>query len=209
MTPFPEPFSEPFPEPHLLPELPDRAGRAVREMTEMPPAFWAFHEQNHPAYLAYVEVQLGDREAAAQLVHRVWLDLAVSWAELLVQESPDAAAWAILRLHVTRQLAAWGREPALTQRAAFQRASRAVLESMRAQFAVLESSLGLFTAISRLQERHYDVIVLQYVLGYPPKRVASIMGVTQATVRAHRRTARARLAYELGLDHDADRDEEE
>jgi RNA polymerase sigma factor (sigma-70 family) len=193
------------------PELPERAGRAVRELTEMPPAFWAFHEQYYPAYYDYARLQLGDERAAEDLVHRFMLDLAVTWSRLMTDAAPEATAWAILRLSVTKKLAEWGRQPALSETAAFRHATRRVLDSFRPNFAVLESRLGLYAAIARLPERHYDVIVLQYVLGYPPRRVASIMGIEQPTVRAHRRNARARLARELGLevatDHDDDEDE--
>ncbi len=194
---------------NTTPALPERAGQAVRELVDMPVTFWAFHEQYYPAYLDYAKLQLGNDEAAKNLVHQVMLDLAVSWPRLLTEETPEAAAWAILRLTIMDRLDAYGRSPALTETAVFRRVSRSVLESFRVKLATLESSLGLYAAIARLPERHYDLIVLQYVLGYPPRRVASIMGISQATVRAHRRTARARLARELGLDFDPAHDDDE
>ncbi|MCD9146107.1 RNA polymerase sigma factor [Streptomyces albireticuli] len=70
---------------------------------------------------------------------------------------------------------------------------------MRTQLQVMESSLGLFTAIASLPSRQYDVIVLHYVLGYPCSRIANIMGIKPDTVRSHRRLARERIATKLGL----------
>ena len=84
--------------------------------------------------------------------------------------------------------------------ATLQRAARATLEALRRQFEVMESALGLYTAIAALPERQYDVVVLHYVLGYPSQQVANIMGIRPDTVRAHRRSARERIASKLGLD---------
>lgn len=196
------------PTPHT-PDLPERVGRAVRHLTAMPLAFWAFHERYYPPYVAYAGLQLGDDEAGADLVDQVMLDLAANWSRLMTEEAPEAAAWAILRLSITNYLAARGGQSAMTETAAFRRDARCVLEAFRVRLAALESDLGLYAAIARLPERHYDVIVLQYVLGYPPALVASMMGISQATVRAHRRTARARLARDLGLQFDPSHDDEE
>ncbi|MGW8634648.1 sigma-70 region 4 domain-containing protein [Streptomyces sp. NPDC055793] len=40
-----------------------------------------------------------------------------------------------------------------------------------------------------MPERQFDVIILQYVLGYPCRQAADIMGITAATARTHRRLA--------------------
>ncbi|ARZ72611.1 sigma-70 family RNA polymerase sigma factor [Streptomyces sp. HU2014] len=75
----------------------------------------------------------------------------------------------------------------------------AVMDATRSRLQILESRLGLYTAITRLPERQYDVIVLRFVLGYPAERVAEIMGISPATVRSHTCGARRRLAHDLGL----------
>ncbi|MER6924497.1 sigma-70 family RNA polymerase sigma factor [Streptomyces spiralis] len=80
--------------------------------------------------------------------------------------------------------------------------------SPRAQLPALESPLGLYTAIAALPERQFDVIILQYVLGYPSKQVANIMGINAGTVRTHRRLARKRVATKLGIDLGDDEEKE-
>ncbi|MFY4719757.1 RNA polymerase sigma factor [Streptomyces sp. LaBMicrA B280] len=70
---------------------------------------------------------------------------------------------------------------------------------MRSQMADLESPIGLYTAIAVLPERQFDVVIMQFVLGYPPKKVAEIMGIHVGTVRTHWRVARRRIATELGI----------
>jgi len=70
---------------------------------------------------------------------------------------------------------------------------------MRPAFEVMESVMGLYTAIAGLPERQYDVVVLYYVLGYTSPHIAKIMGIKPDTVRSHRRLARQRIAIKLGL----------
>ncbi|MFB7091528.1 RNA polymerase sigma factor, partial [Streptomyces sp. NPDC056296] len=72
----------------------------------------------------------------------------------------------------------------------------------------IDSPLGLYTAITALPERQFDVIILQYVLGYPCKQAANIMGITAATARTHRRLARKRIATKLGIDLGDDEEKE-
>ncbi|WP_461033876.1 sigma-70 family RNA polymerase sigma factor [Streptomyces mayteni] len=179
--------------------MPPEFDRTVRELTAewLPTSFWAFHQQYYGVYKRYAEIQLDDPPWARQVVQDVMKSLAVHWNWLMAQESPRTIAWGILRHTIAERLREIGREPTFTANAAFRRAS---LETFRDKFAALESDLGLYAAIARLPERQYDVIVLQYVLDTPPDRVATIMGVSPATVRAHRRRARARLARDLGLD---------
>ncbi|MDT0323155.1 sigma-70 family RNA polymerase sigma factor [Streptomyces millisiae] len=180
-----------------IPDMPPGADRAVRELTRrLPPAFWAFHQQYYKIYKSYAELLIGDDEVAKRVVHRVMMDLAVNWARLMREASPEATAWAILKIAIQQELDTRGGEPALTETAAFH---RAILDSYRERFAVLESQLGLYAAIARLPERPYDVIVLQYVLELPPRRVADIMGISLPTVRSHRRMAKAKIARDLDL----------
>nr|WP_268256793.1 sigma factor-like helix-turn-helix DNA-binding protein [Streptomyces spiralis] len=62
--------------------------------------------------------------------------------------------------------------------------------------------------MAALPERQFDVIILQYVLGYPSKQVANIMGINAGTVRTHRRLARKRVATKLGIDLGDDEEKE-
>ncbi|WP_165983847.1 RNA polymerase sigma factor [Streptomyces sp. YIM 98790] len=182
--------------------------RAVRELNVRLPAAWrGFHQQFYPVYLAYAELQLGDRKEAEELVHRVFVHLAVHWNRLMREEAPAAAAWAILKAGIAEVLIFLGRQPAMPETAAFRKVCRKVLSDVRDRFAVLESAIGLYTAIADLPERQFDVIVLQYVLGHRSPQVAQILGVAEATVRSHRTAARRKLGRELGL-HAPQEDEE-
>lgn len=179
--------------------MPFRASQAVRELTVQPAAFWAFHQQYYLTYRAWAELQLGDRAEAEDLVDSVFCRLAAQWQDLLEAESPAREAWGIFKSAVAERLILTRRAPAMPQTAAFHRVTRTLLESYREKFAVLESALGLYAAIARLADRQFDVIVLQYVLGHPTRHTASIMGITEATVRSHRRAARQALADDLGI----------
>jgi DNA-directed RNA polymerase specialized sigma24 family protein len=188
----------------------DPSSRAVRELNGgLPAPFWGFHRLYHQPYLEYARIQLGDERTAGELVHGTFMYLAFNWPYVMKQAKPEAYAWALLKQRVATELMMQGRDPAMAETAAFARATRAVLESVRDQFAELESTLGLFTAISRLPERQFDVMVLRHVLEYPTDRTALIMGVTCATVRSLHRLGKRRLASDLGLTTDLDTDDEE
>ncbi|TVL89373.1 RNA polymerase sigma factor [Streptomyces sp. SAJ15] len=173
------------------------AEQAVRDdlAGALPVDYAAFHSQHHRAYLRYAYLQLGSRERAAQTVEDVFTHLLRVWGNVLRQPSAEAYAWAALKEAVIRRLEALDRPVALVETAAF----AALRESSRTRLELLESRLGLYTAIAKLPERHYDVIVLVFVLGYPQQKAAQMMGVSYATVRSHLRGARRRLARELGF----------
>ncbi|WP_223290998.1 sigma-70 family RNA polymerase sigma factor [Streptomyces avicenniae] len=173
----------------------------VREAgVTMPAAFWAFHERYYPVYLSYAELQLGERRRAVDLVDRVFVHLARHWPMLMREESPEATAWAMMKSAVEERLIFEGRRHTMPATAAFQQVSRRVLDDFRAELSVLESALGLYAAIAELPERQFDVVVLQYVLGYPAARTAEIMGIAEVTVRTYRHLARRTLARKLSLD---------
>ncbi|MEU6289893.1 hypothetical protein [Streptomyces sp. NPDC046988] len=73
-----------------------------------------------------------------------------------------------LRMNVGPSADVRSTTPAGTARTtAIHDAVRATLEHMRTQLAATDSPLGLYPAIATLPERQFDVIILQYVLGYP------------------------------------------
>nr|WP_245240931.1 sigma-70 family RNA polymerase sigma factor [Streptomyces spiramenti] len=167
-------------------------------MVPLPPAFQAFHELHYPAYLSYVELQLGDLDEARRVVEDVFVYLAVNWRALMRTEVPAAEAWAVVKTVVVSHLDEGGRQPAMPETAVFRRVAAEVLRQTRGQFAVMESVIGLYPAIARLPERLFDVVVLRFVLGYPTGRVAAIMGLEEGTVRSHIHHARGKLSRDLG-----------
>ncbi|MEU2516456.1 RNA polymerase sigma factor [Streptomyces syringium] len=162
----------------------------------LPADFLAFFSAHHQAYLRYAHIQLGSTADAEWVVEEVFGQLALIWGEVLRRPSVPAFALATLREEIAKLLAARGRDVALVETAAF----AAVREATRARMGVLESALGLYAAITRLPDRQYDVVVMHFVLGYPVRRVAGIMGLSPATVRSHVRGARRRLARDLRID---------
>lgn len=179
-------------------DLPRRSAQAVPDLVQLPPAFQAFHELHFPAYLSYVELQLGDVHEARQVVEDVFVYLAVHWQALMRTEVPAAEAWAVVKTVVASHLDERGRRPAMPETAVFRRVATDVLRQTRGQFAVMESVIGLYPAIARLPERLFDVVVLRFVLGYPTVQVAAIMGLEEGTVRSHVHHARGKLSRELG-----------
>lgn len=187
----------------------------------MPPAFWAFHALYHRPYYEYTRIQLGDNAAARALVDGTFVHLAVIWPYVTARASVGSYAWALLKERVATELTLQGRDPAATETLAFARAIRAatapLLDSFRTgfkaqyaqQIAELEESMGLYGAMARLPERQFDVMVLHCALGFDTRRTALVMGISEATVRSTRRTAKRRLAADLGYGFDEDAHDEE
>ncbi|MFB7462450.1 RNA polymerase sigma factor [Streptomyces sp. NPDC056224] len=162
----------------------------------LPVDFTAFHSQHHRAYLRYAHLQLGGRKDAEDVVDDVFTFLLKVWPHALKEASLHAFAWAALREHVERRMAALNRPVAMVETAWF----AALRRSSRERLELLESTLGLYTAIADLPERHYDVVLLAFLLGNEYDTVARMMGIAPATVRSHIRGARRTLSRKLGVD---------
>ncbi|MET9323521.1 sigma-70 family RNA polymerase sigma factor [Streptomyces sp. NPDC003038] len=162
----------------------------------LPVDFTAFHSQHHRAYLRYAHLQLGTPKDAEEVVDDVFTFLLTVWPHVLREESLHAFAWAALREHVERRLAVLDRSVAMVETAWF----AALRRSSRERLELLESKLGLYAAIAELSERHYDVVLLAFLLGNDYETVARMMGIAPATVRSHIRGARRTLSRKLGVD---------
>ncbi|RDG39110.1 sigma-70 family RNA polymerase sigma factor [Streptomyces corynorhini] len=162
--------------------------------------FDAFDAHHHRLWLRYAHTQVGGRAAAESVVDSACARLLAHWPHVLLQESVARYAWAVLKEEVAHWLEARGLRPALVDTAAFHAAIRKLLRyESPDRFAVLQDEIALYSAISRLPERQYDVIVLRHVLRIPDEVVAEYLGVELATVHSHVRHARRRLAKDLGL----------
>ncbi|KOU06885.1 hypothetical protein ADK86_05585 [Streptomyces sp. NRRL F-5755] len=180
--------------------LPSAAGDPLRQAgRRLAVAFEAFHETHYRKWLAYAHLHTGSEEAALEVTCAAYRRLRLCWPYALKQSSVDSYAWAVLKETVVDWLSANGRVTALTQSAAFAVVTRALLRECQQQFALLESQLGLYEAISRLPERQCDVIVLRHVVGYSDAQIASLLGVDEATVRSHASRGKRRLAAALGI----------
>ncbi|MFJ6213240.1 RNA polymerase sigma factor [Streptomyces sp. NPDC092296] len=163
-------------------------------------AFEAFHDIHHEEWLRFAQTQTGDRRAAEEVVDAAGRQLAADWAEALRQESVEQYGWFLLKQRVEQWLTDHGRRPAVVETGAFALAVRRdLLGGDQQRFAALEGALSLFTAISQLPERQYDVIVLCCILGYTEQQVAHCTGMTLSTVRSTVRHAKRRLARQLDL----------
>ncbi|MEU9036615.1 sigma-70 family RNA polymerase sigma factor [Streptomyces sp. NPDC048352] len=162
----------------------------------LPVEFTAFHSQQHRAYLRYAHLQLGNAKDAQEVVDDVFTFLLKVWRQALKEASLHGFAWAVLREHVERRLAALGRQVAMVETAWFS----ALRRSSRERLELLESKLGLYAAIAELSERQYDVVLLAFLLGNDFETVARMMGISPATVRSHVRGARRTLSRKLGVD---------
>ncbi|MEW1548306.1 RNA polymerase sigma factor [Streptomyces tsukubensis] len=170
----------------------------------VPLDFQAFYQTYHRDYLLYALLQVGSEKTALDLVEVVFAQLLEDWPEVLREPNVQRYAFSVLRHAIGVHHALTGSPGALVETAAFERVRVAV----RRQLEVMESSLGLYSAIARLPRRQMDVIVFRFVLGYGVRSTAEIMGISMGTVRSHLHSARRQLAVEVGVRWDSREPEE-
>jgi len=157
-------------------------------------AFDAFVQSNFASWVRLAHLYMGDRAEAELVACEVTLRLHETWEEVLgrVRNLP-LHAFTLLRAEIEDRFTQRAGDQ-MVENAAFLRAMRAARE----EFAVLAESIGVYSAISRLPERQFQVIALRYVLGYDVKRAAAMMGVSPQTISSLTYYAKRALADALG-----------
>lgn len=159
-------------------------------------AFDAFVQLNYAGWVRYTHLHVGGLEEAEPIVDEVVLQLHGTWEHVLGQiDNASLHALALLRAEIER------RRPEnvtdhLVENAAFLRA----MDAADNGFALLAESLGVYSAIARLPERRFQVVIMRFVLGYSVKETAARTGLSPSAVDSLTFYARAALARELGLE---------
>jgi RNA polymerase sigma-70 factor (ECF subfamily) len=157
-------------------------------------AFDAFVQSTFPSWVRLAHLYVGDREDAELIAYEVTLQLHETWEDVLGRvQNLHVHAFGLLRGEIEERFAERTGDQ-MVENAAFLRAMRAAQE----EFAVLAESIGVYSAISRLPERQFQVIALRYVLGYDVKRAATLMGVSHQTIGSLTHYAKRALAGSLG-----------
>ncbi|MET9414022.1 sigma-70 family RNA polymerase sigma factor [Streptomyces klenkii] len=183
--------------------LPEEQPQRVDALTPapLPLDFEAFYLSHVRLYLDYAESHLGDSDQAQELVHQVFSEIRGAWESLSTEGNPEGATWAVLRQAVGVQMREEDRRPSFIADGSMARALRASQDQMK----LLDSSVGLYLAISELPPKQFDVVVLRYILGFETKKIAWFMGLSESVVDYHGRNGRERLRVQLGLPADPPR----
>ena len=160
--------------------------------------FELFYREYQEVWRAYAYARTGSLEAADQIIDEVTAQLVGLWACASGPEDVARYAWALLRTTIVRWLNDHQTRAAFVETLAFDRTALA-MDFVRERFNLIEESLALYAAIARLPEREYDVTVLRYVLGFPVGQVAAVLNIDTRSVGRYIRSAKQRLARELGL----------
>lgn len=162
-----------------------------------PAEFELFYQEYQEVWRAYAYAQTGSLDAADQIVDDVTAQLVDLWACASGPDDVERYAWALLKTTIVRWLNDRQARPAFVETLVFDRTALA-MDYVRERFNLIEESLSLYTAVSRLPEREYDVIVLRYVLGYSTVQAAAALGIDARSVNRSIRSAKRCLARELG-----------
>ncbi|MDI5964925.1 RNA polymerase sigma factor [Streptantibioticus silvisoli] len=163
--------------------------------------------RNGHAWLRYAHLHTGSRDAAMNVMRATATELGRTWPSVLRQPSVAAHIRKVFTAQVERWLVEHDRGPRMPETAAFQAAVRKMmLWETQGCFALLESRLGLYSAISDLPEQQYDVIVLRFVLQESIEDIAEYLGITTNTVSTNIRAAKENLTRRLsGVLHTEER----
>jgi len=176
----------------------DAAEGGVRRLTHCASAeFERFYQEYQGVWRAYAYAQTGSLDVADQIVDDVTAQLVDLWACASGPDDVERYAWALLKTTIVRWLNDRQARSAFVETLVFDRTALA-MDYVRERFNLIEESLSLYTAVSRLPEREYDVIVLRYVLGYSTVQAAAVLGIDARSVNRYIRSAKRYLARELG-----------
>ena len=163
------------------------------------PSFEAFYLRHVAGWIRYAFAETGSRGAAEQIVDGVTAHIDKYWRDLQRGDRAAQHAWRVLKATIACWLDEHNTESAFVGATAFDRTARRVLARSGEDFAEMEESIGLFSAIYHLPERQRDAIILRFVLGYEYSDAARMMGVPEGAVRTNVCLAKKRIAKELGL----------
>ncbi|MEU3355327.1 sigma-70 family RNA polymerase sigma factor [Streptomyces sp. NPDC037389] len=170
-------------------------GRFENDPFDLPLDFQAFYLNSQEFFHSYAAELLGSRRDAEEAVHEAFCLIHTEWNDLLGSRSFEEETWSILRMITMRWLRAKGTRPAFLAKGAFTQ----TMDATRDQLTVLEESIGLYSAIAQLPDRQFDVIVLRYVLGYPTRKIAWLLGLDERTADYHARKGKEHLRRQLHL----------
>lgn len=158
-------------------------------------AFDAFVQLNFAGWVRYAHLHVGSLEDAEPIACEVVLQLHETWDHVLGHlDNASLHALALLRAEIERRRPEHVTDH-LVENSAFLRA----MDGAQNGFALLAESLGVYSAVARLPERRFQVVLLRFVLGYSVKETAVRMGLPVAEVDGLTHYARRTLAADLGL----------
>ncbi|MGW1992074.1 RNA polymerase sigma factor [Embleya sp. NPDC001921] len=165
---------------------------------QLPPDLARFHRAHAVLWSRVAHLELGGREAAAEVVRQAFIELGTIWGR--TPGSVDPIAWRMLRRHIARRLQREGRESAFVHTAVFDPAVFDALRLPTKVFDTLEHRMALFSAVHQLPRDHYEVFLLTRVLGQSNQDTARLLGRREKTVRELRHDAVAILMQGLSED---------
>ncbi|WKX23651.1 sigma-70 family RNA polymerase sigma factor [Streptomyces sp. HUAS CX7] len=147
----------------------------------------AFRELTESDYLLYAQVFLDDEErdtAVSDTYDILWL----SWNDALTSTDTRRYAWTALRDTVMARTPHRDGRPELGP-AAFDTLALRSLTDPADDMDQVPELVQLFTVISHLTGRQFDVMVLRRLCGFTPEAVSALVGASLATVRSDERHA--------------------
>ncbi|TQK49845.1 RNA polymerase sigma factor (sigma-70 family) [Streptomyces sp. SLBN-118] len=117
--------------------------------------------------------------------------------EALSSENTAAYGWKILHDGIVDALRKRDRRPATLAGIAFEPSVRPLAAIPDEEIDQVSLRMQVREAVERLPDRQRTCVTLHFLLGVPIKEVASLIGLSDSTVRSHLAVAMNHLAIEL------------
>jgi RNA polymerase sigma-70 factor (ECF subfamily) len=168
-------------------------------------SFEALYDRVGQRLVVYLARRVRDADAAAELWAECWAVAFESWPRCRATEPAEADAWMFALAH--HQLAAYYRSGAI-QRRALQRLSWTAPPLAAEDRAWIDRTLDLDTlgpaldeALATLPHTRRQAVQLRVVEDLPYDVIATRLGCSEQTARAHVSRGLRRLEHVLGADH--------
>jgi RNA polymerase sigma-70 factor (ECF subfamily) len=155
-----------------------------RRRAEQEEELEALFRSEYAPLVRAMTVLCGDRHSAADAVQDAFLQAHRHWAKVRQLERPGAWVRRAAIHRAKNQLRGQARRLAALPRLA---------ESTSTSDADRSWRPDLLTALDKLPHQQRQAVVLYYLLDQPTGEVATVLGVSEATVRSHLRHARDHL----------------
>ena len=151
--------------------------------------FEPWYQIQHPRLLATMVLFIGDGEIARDATDEAFVRSLQHWQRVRAMESPSGWLYTVARNIALRRARRVTHERALWR-----------LWANGREFSVPAAAGEAWLLVANLTPRQREAVVLRYVADLPEPEIATIMGVSRATVSSTLRDAKRRLRSELETD---------
>jgi RNA polymerase sigma-70 factor (ECF subfamily) len=162
----------------------------------LPERFEYFYEREYHGVVSLGYALTGSWPAAEDIAQEAFLAAHQAWGRIGLYQQPGA--W--VRRVAANRATSLGRHRLAEARALLRLAARRPEAAEAAEAAEAEEAADFWRAVRALPRRQAQAVALFYLEGWPTAQIATVLGCSDATVRAHLHKGRLALARRLRVE---------